>query len=66
MPSVLTPQVCSPPVLTEANSPAGGVAWSQVPSPQQDTEPSVLTPQVCPPPALTEMNSPAGGLDCPK
>ena len=67
-PSALTPQVCHPPVLTEANSPSGGVDWpSKLPyrsslSPQQATEPSALTPQVCPPPALTEANSPSGGV----
>ena len=49
-------------VPLEANSPAGGVAWSYSFDPQQATEPSRFTPQVWNPPALTEANSPAGGV----
>ena len=53
-PSVLTPQVCLVPALTEVNSPSGGVAWPYPSSPQQATEPSSLTPQVYSYPALTD------------
>ena len=64
-PSVLTPQVCWFPALTEANSPDGDVAWPTTFHPQHSTEPSVLTPQVWPIPALTEANSPDGGVAWP-
>ena len=56
-----TPHVWLPPALTEANSPAGDMAWPYSTLPQQATEPLVLTPHVWLIPALTEANSPA---DC--
>ena len=59
-PSRLTPQVWNPPALTEANSPAGGVAWPCLFQPQQATAPSPFTPQMWDPPALTGANSSAG------
>ena len=69
-PSLLTPQVCAVPALTETKEPAGGVAWpwysvTQKSLPQQATEPSLLIPQVWSPPALTELKEPAGGVALP-
>ena len=55
-PSTLTPQVWTIPALTEANSPAGGVARPSSLPPQQETKPSILTPQVCSTSALTQAN----------
>ena len=64
-PSALTPQVWNAPALTDANSPAGGVAWPNESSPQHSTEPSVFTPQVWNHPALTEAKEPPGGVAWP-
>ena len=64
-PPVRTPQVWSPPALTEANSPDGGEAFLYQLDPQHSTEPSILTPHVCEDPALTEANSPDGGVAWP-
>ena len=61
----LTPQVWSPPALTETNCPSGGEARPARSSPQQVTEASGLTPQVWFPPALTEVNCPPGGVASP-
>ena len=65
-PSLLTPQVCQPPALTETKEPAGGVDWPSSLTPQQAMEPSLLTPQVFFLPALTETKEPAGGVVSPK
>ena len=61
-PSPITPQVCSPPALTETKEPAGGVDWPLPLAPQQATEPSPITSQVWPDPALTEAKELAGGV----
>ena len=63
--SVLIPQVCANPLLTDKNGPSGGIASPLQLVPQQATEPSTLTPQLCPPPALTEVNCPSGGMAWP-
>ena len=60
MPSVLTPQLCQPPALSDVNVSAGGVAWPLPLRPQQATVPSVFRPQVCELPAPTDANLVAG------
>ena len=47
-PSLLTPQVCPHPALTETKEPAGGVARLNPLWPQQATEPSTFTPTSVP------------------
>ena len=65
-PSVLTPQVCLQPALTEAKGATGGVARPKASEPQHSTQPSVFTPQVCLQPALTEAKGATGGVARPK
>ena len=65
VPSVFTPQVCQPPVLTEAKVPDGGVHWPEVLSPQQTTLPSVFMPQLSRAPTLMEVKVPDGGVHWP-
>ena len=68
-PSLLTPQVWSPPGADGDEGTRGRRGLAIVGSgpavlPQQATEPSLLTPQVWPHPALTETKEPAGGVAC--
>ena len=65
MPSVRSPQLWSPPALTELNVPGGGVDSPSSFLPQQATVASVRTAQVWSPPASTALNVPPAGVACP-